>query len=337
MFPVFIWGVGFFAAFRGLTVADLAGALKLTPKNKHNVLRHLSCVIILVTVWIISGISTVLSAPITFNTALPVAEDEFIGRVQYVINQSDDDPSGANRDRTAQTIVSVLGYGVNSKLAVFGVLPYRDNELKLTMGDQHNTRETSGLGDVMLFGRYTVLQRDRPGRNFRVAPFAGFKAPTGDGDDGDALGTLPASVQVGSGAWDLFGGIVATYQTLDYQIDAQVSYRANNEANNFEAGDVMRLDGSLQYRLWPRTLNGGVPGFLYGVIEANLINQDKNHVGSSDDPNSGGARLFLTPGIQYVTKRWIVEAAVQLPVVQDLNGTALENDYILRVGFRVNF
>lgn len=290
-----------------------------------------------VTVWIVSGISKVLSAPITFNTALPVAEDEFIGRVQYVVNQSDDDPSGANRDRTAQTIVSVLGYGVTSKLAVFGVLPYRDNELKLTMGDQRITRETSGIGDVTLFGRFTVLQRDRLGRTFRVAPFAGFKAPTGDGDDRDALGTLPASVQLGSDSWDVFGGIVMTYQTLDYQIDSQVSYRVNNEANNFEAGDIARLDGSLQYRLWPRTLSGGVPGFLYGVIEANLVSQDKNHVGSSDDPNSGGTRMFLTPGIQYVTKRWIVEAAVQLPAIQNLNGTALENDYIVRAGFRVNF
>ena len=43
------------------------------------------------------------------------------------------------------------------------------------------------------------------------------------------------------------------------------------------------------------------------------------------------------PGLQYVTKRWIVEAAVQVPVVQDLNGTALEKDTILRGGFRVNF
>ena len=38
-----------------------------------------------------------------------------------------------------------------------------------------------------------------------------------------------------------------------------------------------------------------------------------------------------------MTKRWIVEAAVQLPVVQSPNGTALESDYTVRAGFRVNF
>ncbi len=76
---------------------------------------------------------------------------------------------------------------------------------------------------------------------------------------------------------------------------------------------------------------------LYGVLEANFIHQDKNRSAGVEDPNSGGTRLFLVPGLQYVTKRWIVEAAVQLPVVQDLNGTALENDYIVRAGFRFNF
>ena len=48
-------------------------------------------------------------------------------------------------------------------------------------------------------------------------------------------------------------------------------------------------------------------------------------------------RERLVPGLQYVTKRWIVEAAVQLPIVQYLNGTALENDHIVRAGFRFNF
>jgi len=131
--------------------------------------------------------------------------------------------------------------------------------------------------------------------------------------------------------------VIATYQTLDYEIDAQVSYKANTEANGFEFGDEFRFDASLQYRLWSRELGGGVPGFLYGVIETNLLHQAKNEIGGTNDPNSGGTKLFLSPGLQYVTKRWVLEAIVQLPVVQDLNGTELEDDFIVRAGFRVNF
>ncbi|WP_037374378.1 transporter [Sedimenticola selenatireducens] len=276
-------------------------------------------------------------APITFNTALPVAKGEFIAREQVVVNQSGDDPSGLDRDRRSQAAVTVLGYGATGRLALFGVLPYFDNELDVVVGGRRVTRSASGFGDLTLFGRYTLVQRDWPGRNFRVAPFAGVKAPTGDDDERDALGPLPPSVQLGSGSWDPLVGVVATYQTLDYQVDTQLSYQANNKANSFEAGDVARLDGSMQYRLWPQTLTTGLPDFLYGVIEANLVHQGKDRINGSTDPNSGGTRLFLTPGIQYVSKRWIVEGTVQIPVLQDLNGTALENDYIARFSIRFNF
>ena len=291
----------------------------------------------LVAVAAINWMNAAVSAPITFNTALPVAKGEFVAREQWIINESGDDPSGADRDRTSRAVISVLGYGVNSKLAVFGVLPYLNNELKVSTGGQRVTRRATGFGDLTVFGRYTVHQKDQPGRTFRVAPFFGVKAPSGEDDETDALGRLPSSIQVGSGSWDPFVGVVATHQTLRYQVDSQFSYRANNKANNLDAGDVMRLDGSLQYRLRPRELTGGVPGFLYGVIEANLIHRDKNRVFGSTDPNSGGTTLFLTPGVQYITKRWIVEGAVQIPVSQDLNGTALENDYIARVSGRFNF
>ncbi len=277
------------------------------------------------------------AAPITFNTALPVAEDHFVFREQFLGQRAADDPSAANREVEVLGGISVLGYGITSDLALFGIFPYLDKELELTTPNgQRVTRSTDGIADAQLFTRYTVFRRDLPGQNFRIAPFVGTEFPTGDDDDADSLGLLPAPLQLGSGSWDPFGGVIATYQTLDYQVDAQVAYQLNTEANNFEFGDIFRLDGSLQYRLWPRELGEGVPAFLYGVIEANFIHQEKNEVGRLDDPNSGGTTLFLSPGLQYVTKNWILEGIVQLPVVQELNGTALEDDFIVRAGFRLN-
>ncbi len=305
--------------------------------TKHPKAGFLAPVLVL---WVASlaGLpGTALSAPITFNTALPVAKGEFVFREQFIVNRSSDDPTVLGRNRTAKAAVSVLGYGINSKLVLFGVLPYRDNELKVKVGGQRVSRSASGFGDVTVFGRYTMLQQDRPGRNFRIALFAGIKAPTGNDNRRDATGKLPPAVQIGSGSWDPLLGVVGTYQTLDYQVDSQISYQVNTKANDFEAGDVVRLDGSLQYRLWPRTLGGGVPAFVYGVMEANLIYQQKNRFNGNKDPDSGGTRFFLAPGIQYVTRRWIGEAAVQVPVVQNLNGDALENDYIARISVRFNF
>lgn len=131
------------------------------------------------------GIGAVWSAPITFNTALPVAEGEFIVREQFVIARSGNDPSGAARNHAVFATVSVLGYGVTSDLALFGVLPYVDKSLELTVNGVKQTRDTSGIGDLTLFGRYTVFKDDIPGRTFRIAPFAGVELPSGEEDASD--------------------------------------------------------------------------------------------------------------------------------------------------------
>jgi len=277
------------------------------------------------------------SAPITFNTALPVHEGGYVLREQFMYMKIADDPTPLQRDMRVSGVMSVLGYGVTPDFALFGMLPWFDKRLDMSMGGQYLTRRKSGVGDLTLLGRYTAYQYDAPGRTLRIAPFLGVKAPTGEDNARDGFGRLPPSVQPGSGSWDALGGAIATYQTLNFQIDGQVSYKANREANGFRAGDVAELDGSLQYRLWPSSLGSGVPAFLYGVLEANLIHSAKDDSGGITNPNSGGTTLFITPGLQYITRRWIVEAGVQIPVVQDLNGTVLKNNYVFTTGFRINF
>ena len=277
------------------------------------------------------------AAPITFNTALAVAEGEFILRGQAIVRRSTDDPSPMDRDLRVLTVPSVLVYGATRNLTLFGIVPYLDKTLDLTTSTGRVQRSDSGLGDVTMLGRYTLYTRDRLGDTRRFAPFVGLKLPTGDDSEQDSLGRLPQPLQLGSGSWDPIVGAIFTWQTFDWQLDSAVQYRFNTEANNFEFGDQARLDLSFQYRLWPRTLGAGVPAFVYGVLESNLIYAGKNEVGGISDPNSGGTTWFLAPGVQFVTKRTILEASIQIPTVQDLNGLALENDYIVRAGFRVNF
>jgi len=287
--------------------------------------------------WMASS-GLVSAAPVTFNNALPMAEDEFIWRELFFYRRAIDDPAPTNRELDVASLISVLGYGINSDLAVFGVLPYLDKELDLTTGSgQRISRDTNGIGDLSLFGRFTIYRHNATGYNFNIAPFLGIETPTGENDDRDRLGTLPAPLQAGSGSWDPFVGLVMSYQTLDYQVDTQVSYKVNTQGNDFEFGDEFAFDASLQYRLWPRELGAGVPAFFYSVLEINLLHQKKNEINGSNDPDSGGTSFFLSPGVQYVTRRWVVEAIVQVPVAQDLNGTTLQDDFIVRAGFRIAF
>jgi len=277
------------------------------------------------------------TAPITFNTALPVAEDEFLFRQQLRFLGSGDDPSGLDREVMATAAISMLAYGINHKWAVFGVLPYIDNTLEIGSASPEVQRDNQGFGDASTFLRYSFFQSDAKGRTLRVAAVGGLTAPTGDDNKTDTYGRLPPPLQNGSGSWNYFGGVVTTYQTLGYQFDGQLSYRNNREANDFEAGNETRLDISWQHRLWPRKLEGGVPGFFYSVLELNFLDQEKSQVDGQNNPNSGGSTIWLSPGMQYVTRRWVLEAVVQKPVLQNLNGTALENNWIITTSFRMNF
>ncbi len=279
----------------------------------------------------------ILAAPITFETALPVGQDEFVARGLLLDHKASDDPTPADRDLSVRGFMAALGYGVTSDFAVFGVLPYLNKELRLDTPGGRVTRKSSGVSDLRLFGRYTFYQQDAPGQTLRVAAFAGVEAPTGDDDQRDSQGRVPAPLQPGSGSWDGFAGLVGTFQTLDDQLDAQLAFQANREANAFEAGDEWHVDLSWQHRLLPRTLGAGLPDFLYGVLELNAVHRSKDTFNGAGDGSSGGTQVFLSPGLQYVAQRWIIEIVAQLPAMQNLNGVALEDDYALRAGVRFNF
>lgn len=274
---------------------------------------------------------------ITFNTALPVSSGEFVFRGQFIDRLRTDETVVPHRQVTVHGLMTALGYGVTSKLTLFVVVPSLDKTLDATTPMGRIRRTTNGLGDTRLFARYTVLQRDFTGASLRVAPFLGVVAPTGHSDARDRYGELPRAFQTGTGAWGELGGMIATYQTLQYEVDTSLSYQANGFHDGYSAGNVAELDASLQYRVLPHELGNGLPHFLYAVIETNLVHTGHNVNNGRIAGNSGGTEWFLDPGIQYVTPRWVLEAIVQLPIVRNPNPGALRDNAIWHLGMRFNF
>ncbi len=261
------------------------------------------------------------AAPIATNTALPISNDEIIVRVQLVATHASDSLGGLNRHVDRFEARSVLGYGLTSKLAIFGMLPVV--YIEQVFGDARSS--DSGLGDAALFARYEVFRLDKPGRTFRIATFAGLRFPTGiEGKTGD-------------GSLDVFGGVIATLASTQWVLDSQLRHDFNRESSAFERGDATRFDTSFQYCLSPAKVARDTRAFVFGVLELSAHYSERNRVGGVTDPNSGGFLLYLTPGLQYSTRRWIVDLGVKIPVVSDRNGTALEPDYSILTSIRINF
>lgn len=269
------------------------------------------------------------AAPITFNTALPVSEGHAVGREQVIYAEAE----RGDDDMTEVRAITVLGYGVTPDFAVITTVPWVSRDLELANG---NEREASDIGDAQVFARYTAFQRDMSGGTFRVAPFVGVEFPTGENQKSDAIGRLPHGLQPGSGSLDVLGGVVFSWASLDWNFDGQVAYQVNRQADGINGGDVFQTDLAVYKRLLPSELTANTKGFLLGGVELNYRDEGRTRISGAPDANSGGGRLYITPGLQYALKRWMAEAAVQIPVTQDLNGTNFKQDFILRLGLRVN-
>jgi len=282
------------------------------------------------------GSSAVEAGAITFSTALPITKDHGVFRLQLVNVQATGDTGPLDRELDVNALKLVLAYGVTEKLTLFGILPARDVSLDVDLpGGRRGERSASGIGDARFLVRYTILQKDEPGRTLRLAPFVGIKTPTGDSGRSDGLGLLPPPLQPGSGSWDLIGGVTFSRQTLGWEADAAASYTAAGAGDWFDPGDSARFDLSYQRRIAPRELGGGVPAFFYAVLESNLIWRGRTRINGTEDPASGGTTWFLAPGLQYVTRTFVLEGVVQLPVVQNLGAGGLETDFIVTLGIRI--
>ena len=283
------------------------------------------------------------AGPINSNSAFAPHRGESIVRLQVRFLEANRDSSPADRKLQVGGVTAVYVFGFTEKISGTLVVPYSDKSMRLTiltgpLTGQRVTRDTNGLGDMRTLLKYRIYTKDKPGLTHRLGLFGGVEWPTGDDDDRDSLGRLPQPLQLGSGSWDPIVGVVWTTQKLGWEFDADLGYKVNTKANNFEFGDQVFTNISYQYRLWPRKLpNEGIPSFIYGVMELNGSYTEKNKLGGIEDDDSGGLTLFLSPGLQWVSRSWVVEGSIQLPIVQDLHGDALKTNYAAKLGARYRF
>ncbi len=263
-----------------------------------------------------------LAQGINTNVALPVAKGEGIWRSQLRARVASDDPTPL--DRRIETVVApqTLVYGITPRLTAFATLPLLARRRVETGSSTEHT--SPAFGDLTLLGRYTVLADDyAPLSTRRAALIAGVKLPTG----ADRFGTP---------SYDPILGAVGTWAANRHELDVDLLYTLGTKRRVFEAANRLRSDLAYRYRLWPRRFGRGLRQ-VGAVLELNGRWAGRTRRDGSTVRDSGGQVLFLSPGLQYVTSRLIVEASLQLPVAQSLNGDQVETDFVGVLSVRVPF
>jgi len=263
-----------------------------------------------------------LAQGINTNVALAVAEDEGIFRSQIRYQRATDDPLETGRERDVIVLPQTLVYGVTSRMTSFITLPIVVHR-RIEAGDG-SVRRDEGLGDLRILARYTFFIDDyAPLSTRRAALIAGMKFPTG-------------TDRIGTESFDPIFGAVGTWASNRHEIDLDSLYTVTTKRRDFEAGDEFRYDLAYRYRLWPARFGKRLLQFN-GLLELNGRWTDKARANGTSIAASGGNILFLSPGVQFIAKRYIVEASIQVPVWQDLNGSQLEDDWTAVLSMRIPF
>lgn len=251
------------------------------------------------------------ASPATFVTALPVALDQILARIDANTSLT------ASELEYAQFPVSVA-LGATSSLALF--VTFQGDIASLNLNGETST--SSGLNDTLLFARYTLYKRDWPKGTLRLAPLAGAYVPTGNNTLANSNGLLAGPLQTGTGTVDPYVGLTFGANTARYGAAWDLTYRWNPfSAHGVSPGDIVRADGEVERRLLPVHLpNEGLPKELWFVLETNLIETMSGKLDGRPDPNSGGFTWNGAATLQLPTLRWEIGAGVLLPILQRFNG-----------------
>jgi|GEM_PF-876288 hypothetical protein len=246
-----------------------------------------------------------------------------------------------------------VGYAFSDRFfaGIMGMYMEKDMEM-IRRGGRRSSMNSQGAGDTMLMTKTLLYADDYLIPTSQVSLLLGVSIPTGSIDQDDTGQILPYSMQLGSGTFDPFIGVLYEGSSSPFWWGANASYlaRAYENYKSYNLGDEYRLDlyGMYQLRhnlVGELQIKGKYVGDLEG--EAQEIEQDGDgHMNGNpnmafmsnlyDPDNYGGSTVDLTTGVQWQPFRnHILNAQFSVPLFQNLHGTQMERDFTASVTYYI--
>ncbi|HEX4124358.1 MAG TPA: transporter [Tepidisphaeraceae bacterium] len=229
-----------------------------------------------------------------------------------------------------------LDYGLTPRLQIgvqggyFVSQGYHEGDLRKDGSVLFGTASFAGPADTWLLAKYAVLDDNRLGF---LSPYVGLKFPTGRNHVRLSDGILiKATDQPGTGAYDFKLGLAySRFLTDRITTDASAEYVIHTEHADAKVGNNWTLAIDAAYRLSESTQS--LPRFaIFAQVFATIL--DKDTLFDAEDPNSGGATLYLGPGLfVQLTDSLSLTVGPAFPVYQQLYGDQVKAQvqYLLSV------
>ncbi|HKO02089.1 MAG TPA: hypothetical protein VJ032_10370 [Thermoanaerobaculia bacterium] len=243
-----------------------------------------------------------------------------------------------------RTTSLLLRYGVNDRLQFSAAMPFtsRSHEHIERALDQRESFNLSGAGDLMLQGRYALVER---GATESLWATGGIKLPTGSHDRANDDGEIAeAPIQPGTGSTDFLVGLswekgllrtTAAHGPMGnvamIPLFVSATFRRNGSgAQDYRVGNEWQLNAGSAYPLFSRVE-------LLGQLNVRRKSRDFSPEDGGLDPFTGGTFVYASPGLRFSGGRGAIYALVQLPLYRDVNGIQLTADRNFIVGAQTRF
>ena len=249
-------------------------------------------------------------------------------------------PDPEDRELFVFSQVFAVPVRIDGNTVLTVVAPVLRKELGLNRpGGSRDELSNGGMGDMTVTLKRRFYRNDSLEGGIQAAFIAGVKLPTGAHQDRDSEGNLlPSGLQLGSGSVDVPLGVTFTAFRDRIGFTSDFIYRLNNEADSFRFGDSANIDLALGYRLFPGSYKSFHDKVLNVYLEFNTLLSQGASLNGQEVLDSGGTVAFVSPGVQAVlTPRFLIEAALQIPVPQNLNGSQLAFSATASFGIRLLF
>ena len=246
---------------------------------------------------------------------------------------------------TMQMHMAELMYAPTDRLTVMAMVPYHVKTMEHLFRDgTRNQDESSGVGDLEFMGLYNFLGDPRT-KGHRLILNAGFTAPTGSIDEGEAGKRFEYEMQLGSGTFDLQPGLTYLGESDLFAWGGQVlgTVRLDSNDHHYRLGNAYRLSAWTQLKLtdwfgpsirfdwhaWD-DIRGADPAL------------DPNRNPAFDATKQSGRRLDFLAGLNfYISKgplkgnRFSFEGGV--PVYQYLDGPNMGVNWLITAAWSYSF
>lgn len=248
---------------------------------------------------------------INFDSALQPGKGSTIIRQQLRYFEADRITPSKNLDITQWTSVTSIIHGLEADTTL--ILNFKHMFRKTDNILTGTSIRDNGFGDVRVLGKFNLWKKDTgPTDTTRFSVLGGLEFRSGDS----------IFSNFSSDSYDPLLGVVLTKSDGRFGFDLAGLWKFNTAGG---ASDEFKYDGAITYRLYPEQYGTGKIEAVFGVLELNGLSE-----------TNGDNELFISPGLQYVTGQWAIEASIQLPVWQELDHRP-EKDFIAGLIFRMYF